>query len=988
MPKPLNEADTFSRKIYKYLERELGYPKRDLGYCHEQGAIRTKAGKHAKRWDAVFMIEPKRELPVLLVEAKAENVKLKPKDITQLQNYAFGERFAPVPPPYLLLSNGSEHIWFKRKQLDSKDFEYCRCEGVKWKTAKAAQLGGQFRATLTLKQAIKLLKNIRKGIYSDLWNSYGSNISKIDNKAKASFEAILKTRQSFINPELKADNERSVKAVLSSVALSWTLKILFLKIISDIGSETDDEFPSKILSSIGKYGDAFPGIMKAAPYDGLVFSKKTEGWIFDQLVPVRFAEALVYEDSQNPIGAIYDGLVDSEKHDIQVKSLGNVYTPESIVVAMCDYAERILNGWKDKKILEPACGSGHFVREVYRRMRLANTPEGDGDKNDIVQAHKKTLLNLRAIDIDPFATQTTQLGIFLELFKERGVWKRLAPNGIFDLGKIVIKADTLGDELEVKLKGFEPTIIIGNPPYGVGVTEEVQNRFGLGSSDSYGCFVARCIDLLAKDDHLLFVLSSSFLTAKNHRELRQKICRTTALRSIHIMHRNAFARRDVFPTLVHLTKTDDLEENHYIFTDAWPVSPNDTDFTATLKKWASGASDQELPRSRFAKYEWPQPLVRFRLTAPPANQVDEEMEKSGGKSATHLLLANAKEIYPLIGGSPALFLTCSDIEITGRVQKRTIEFPSLKEVDAFAVKRTDSVWAPFVKLWQIAHVRQGLSTADDPCFLRKSPWVVANARRRNIKNVNMNCTIESANLAGLSKDQKKLGIEVLDPQSDKYFIPFDKGGEQNTEEGEFRSFWSPVDYWIDWSQKSVNKLRKRALPSNPKNRAYLRNEQFYFQMAIRFTRAGLYAPMYEQSFGGIFSDKGCLIIPFETAISNYLLGYLCTDVSRYLCKNFIQHGVMTEIEGIRQMPIPVPSKELYDTVTAKVALLIEERKRGNRGSSIEEEINKLFAAHIVLSKVEEEEIQTWFKRRYPDFGREKDATRKAEKAARRKVIKT
>src|SRR5690606_5548106 len=117
-----------------------------------------------------------------------------------------------------------------------------------------------------------------------------------------------------------------------------------------------------------------------------------------QLVTVRIAEALLFEDSHNPIGDIWDGLVDSEEHDLQVKSLGNVYTPEAMVKAMVDCAELALGGWKDKKVLEPSCGSGHFVRELYARMRKANLASRIGDDSVVVKAHEKTLANLRAVD--------------------------------------------------------------------------------------------------------------------------------------------------------------------------------------------------------------------------------------------------------------------------------------------------------------------------------------------------------------------------------------------------------------------------------------------------------------------------------------------------------------------------------------------------------------------------------------------------------------
>ncbi len=986
----LNEANTFSRIIYPYLE-DLDYPARKSGYCLEQDRTKTKASKNSRPWDAVFMVSPNRERPVLLVEAKAKDVKIVEKHIKQAQEYAFGDRFAPVPPPYMLVSNGSDHRWFKRKELDSGDFEYVRCDEIRWQDAKKAQLGGQFRAKLTIKRIIKLMQNVRRRIYEDFEDQYfprGFDLktSKLGRQERACFDAILETRKSFVDPTLTND-EKSIKAILSSVALSWTLKILFLKVLSDIKGNADDDFPSAVLKAIKSYSHSYPGIMQAAPYDGLPFSKAAEQWIVDQLTPVRIAESLLFENSHNPIGDIYDGLVDSEELDLQVKSLGNVYTPEAIVKAMVDCAERALGSWKDKTVLEPSCGSGHFVRELYSRMRQANLPERIGDADLVVNAHKKTLANLRAVDVDPFATQTTQLGIFLELFGKPGVWKKIAPKGTFDLSKVVIKTDTLDDKLGDALNKFKPNLIIGNPPYGVSVTDEIKKKYGLESADSYGCFVARGIDLLPEHGHLIFVLSSSFLTTRWHRDLREKIATKTAIRSVHIMHRNAFRTRDVFPALLHLEKSehDQIESAQYRFTDAWPVHPDDDDYEESLRAWARGEIAAGIAKERFGDYQFPQKLCSLRLMPPHANRVEKVLI---GGSAPRSLVTDQEPAYPIVGGLPSLFLFTTDAPSQPHTRDASAEFPGLGKVEALEVKR-GTEWVPVVKLWQIADVRVGLQTSDDERFLRKTPGIIPNARRRNIRDVPMTSTVSQANLQRLTEKEKQDGIAIIDPQRDKYFVPLDKGGEQDTAAGELRAYWSPVDYWIDWSEESVRELKRRAKwPAGKPKRPRFQNAQYYFQPGIRFSRAGLYAPMFELSFGGVFSDKGSLIIANESAITLYLLAVLNSQLCRYLTKSFIYHGVMTEVDAIRQIPIMVPTVRQFDNVTTAVQNIVELKRTGQPTGPQELMVQGLINEIAGFDQKDTAELNTWFRRRYPNFGREKNATTKSEKAARRKVKQT
>lgn len=986
----LNEANTFSRLIYPYLENALSYPARHSGSCDEQTYIRTKGGRN-KPFDAVFMA---RTRPVLLVEAKRQGTKLNQSHLEQAKEYAFGEKFAPIPPPFLLVSNGEDHNWFKRKELEIGEFDYVRCNEVPWPEALQAKPGGHFQANLNIKKTVKLMQKIRQRIFDDLVNAYfpeGFDLDKsLLGKRRAKFDEILYTRRSFVDPTLKED-ERAIRSILSSIALSWTLKVLFLKILSDVKATMGEDFPLDVQKAIAEYGSDYPGIMRAEPYDALPFSKKTEEWLEDNLSSVRIADGLLFHETHNPIGDVWDGLVETEEHDLQVKSLGNVYTPEPIVKAMVNRAERALGSWKNQKVLEPACGSGHFVREIYDRMIKAHLPARSGDEDSVVNAHKKTLENIRAIDIDPFATQTTQLGIFLELYGKTGVWRRLAPKGKFDLGKIVIKADTLSDELDKALTGFKPTLIIGNPPYGVSVTDSVKEKFGLGSPDSYGCFIARGIDLLPQGGHLIFVVSSSFLTIRTHRDLREKIVNNTAISGIHILHRNAFRRRDVFPALLHVAKAAQSarENNIYKFTDAWPVHPDDPDYPLTLENWATATCKHKLPNNRFAEYEVPQSLLSLRLMPPNAISVEENLTEDKRRGASRILLNGQKAVYPIIGGSPTLFLMCVDREFPGRVRETRVEFPEIGEMDALEVKR-GNIWVPFVKLWQIAQVRQGLATADDEFFLRKTPGVIPNARRRYIRDVDLRCTLSDKDMRKLTQEEKENGIRVIDPKRDKYFVPFDKGGEQDTAAGELRAFWSPVDYWVDWSERAVTELRKRASweTGTPK-KSYIRNEQYYFQRGIICTVTGLYAPTYQLNFGGIFGHKANLISPFQLLITKYLLVLLTSKISRYFAKNMICSTADFSTDYFRHLPIPVPTNKDLTKGDAvfKSAVALQKDKLENADSEsqllkvVEPFVQNLFR----LSQNECGEIEEWFKRHYPNFGREKAPTTRSAKATRQKV---
>ena len=844
-----NEFNTFSKLIYPHLEN-LGYPPRHSEFFDEQTWVH-KRGKRKGPYDGAFKNDSG---IILLVEAKSEKQKVLGKaDKNQLFDYCLGESF-PVPPPYALLSNGRDFQWYKRLKNQLGEFSYAPCDEILWSKALKEKGSGLLTEQLTLKQVIHLLKIVREKIFDDLTNNYFSegyifSTSRLEAR-RIKFEKILETRKSFVDPTLgKANEEITIRSVLSSIALSLTLKLLFIKIITD---RKDNPFPKALKKEFKKYAEAFPGILKAEPYDVLEFSNDCEKSLVEIMSSVSITQALVFEDRNNPIGDIWDGLVKSEELDLQVKSLGNVYTPPVIVNAMVDRAEKALCGWKSKKILEPACGSGHFVREIYKRMY--NSYLGKvGNEEKVIEAHLKTISHIKAIDIDPFAVQTTQLGMFLELYKTPALWKTIAPNGYFDFSKVVTSCDFLDADMFHQSNNYIPDLIIGNPPYGVKVTKETEKMFNVGSNDSYGCFISRSIKILANRGKLLLIVSSTFLTNRRHINLRKQLFEKTEIDSIYILHRNVFANRDVFCCIFEITKKSkdkNINDHLYHFYDAWPIHPSKPEFLTALKAWSKNLSHSILEKY-LGYYNFPQHLMNLRLMPPNPREVENRL--SDDNLGVDIDLTDCEDhIFPIVGGLSSLYLFCSDTEYDKYIRKRNINFPKIGNIKGLEIKRSQK-WVPIIKLWQIAQVKQGLATADDEYFLRKTPGVIPNARRKYIKDVDLRCVIDQNKISSLTVEEKEDGIKVLDQKRQKYFIPFDKGGEQNTEKGELRLFWSPVDYWIDWSQRSVNILKKRNLwPAGTPKKPRFQNKKYYFKSGIRFSPAGLYSPNFELSFGGVF----------------------------------------------------------------------------------------------------------------------------------------
>lgn len=962
-----NEFNTFSKLIYPYLEEELGYPARKSEYFDEQTWVRKGAGKSGP-YDGAFQDD---RGVLVLIEAKRQGKSLESAEMKQAFDYCLGGTF-PVPPPYVLVSNGEANKWFRRNRSSSGEYSYSPCDEIKWKKAKQESGSGVLTEQLTLKELIRLLSRLRKIIYQDLIESYFPDKFSLKNNKlgsrKKGFEEILNTRKTFVDPTLAdAKDEKAIKFVLSSIALSITLKLLFLKITTDRRSEV---FPKDVKAKIKKLASSYPGILIAKPYDVLDISNSCESICVKMLKPVSILQALNFDGSDNPIGDVWDGLVGSEEQDLQVESLGNVYTPDPIVKAMVNSAEKSLNGWRNKNVLEPSCGSGHFVREIYKRLRDTYLNSETGARVSPAKAHILAMEHIRGVDIDPFAVQTTQLGMFLELYREQAVWKELAPKNKFDFSKVVDRGDFLDTGFETKFARFQPDLVIGNPPYGISVQKEIADEFEVGNSDSYGCFIVRALDLLKVHGTLSYIVSNTFLTTRTHRQLRRKIVTKSSPRKIMQLHRNAFAGRDVFACMIELEKIESRElssisaTESYTYFDAWPIHPSSDLYPAALSRYYGEPAT--IDPEKFGEYNNPLVYTSLRY-GPPKVEINPNQSTFFSRTG----LSGRDHFLSFSTGRTSLSQYCVDDPLGNRILQGRAVFADIQEVECLIHEKAN-IKIPVVKLWQIATVLQGLATADDETFLRKSEGIIANARRRNLKSVAANLAITGDRLAKLTASEKESGIDIVDFQSEPHFVPFDKGGEQDTAAGEFRNFWTEVDYWIDWSKKSVSLLKKRNRfkPGTPKKPRF-QNSVYYFRKGIICTVTGLYAPTYQLSFGGVFGHKANLMAPFREEIVNYLLVLLSSRLMRYFAKAFICNTVDFSTDYFKHLPIVVPTAAQLASANAIANQAIDIKKSGIPGATaaidllVEPFVNELYH----LTDEEKSEINTWFKRRYPHLGR-------------------
>lgn len=463
-------------------------------------------------------------------------------------------------------------------------------------------------------------------------------------------------------------------------------------------------------------------------------------------------------------------------------------------------------------------------------------------------------------------------------------------------------------------------IVIGNPPYGgTKIEASLQNKLGLGSKDPYGAFIAQYLRMqkektpMAHHGILSYIVSDTFMTIKTHKKLRDYILNN----QIHSMIR---AHPDTFRATVNTaviicerleeeTKTDgqvlmadftntSIHERHDRFVDLLEkaVEYRQPDFEGESCQldevlymkgtdWTSESSEE------YAIYTYPQALVKTNSN------------------------------HPFFVASPKLFALMNDttspkkqININGeKVLGREIKLNG-KKVDVF-------------KLEQIAEVKQGLATGDNDAYLFQNPEA-----RGNYRNINdyEEFLLTEADLDKI-RSNEKLRLEVIekgiskdDPSSDRYFkgryiVPYDKGGESDSEGGWMPNYYVPTNYFIDWSEWAVNRLktytiaqRIREKKENKKIKphyeattcAVIRNPDKYFSPSISFSRTGVYSPTFRIGSISKFDTEGSMI--FQSVLDQiYLCGLLSSKFTKFQLKNFIGHTVHTQVDELKEFMLSI-----------------------------------------------------------------------------------
>jgi hypothetical protein len=157
------------------------------------------------------------------------------------------------------------------------------------------------------------------------------------------------------------------------------------------------------------------------------------------------------------IGSIYEQLLEENQ-----KSDAAYYTPRPIVDLILDEVVPWTDAARALRLLDPACGSGIFLTEAYRRLvfRAAVSSEVPLTFDDL-----STLLteSIYGIDQNPAAVGVAALGLYLGLLEELDpptAWRDARLPQL--VGSNLVVSDFFSDH---SLTGDSFDVIVGNPPW-------------------------------------------------------------------------------------------------------------------------------------------------------------------------------------------------------------------------------------------------------------------------------------------------------------------------------------------------------------------------------------------------------------------------------------------------------------------------------------------------------------------------------------------
>jgi hypothetical protein len=283
-------------------------------------------------------------------------------------------------------------------------------------------------------------------------------------------------------------------------------------------------------------------------------------------------------------------------------------------------------------------------------------------------------------------------------------------------------------------------------------------------------------------------------------------------------------------------------------------------------------------------------------------------------------------------------------------------------------------------LGEFSEIKQGIATGENSYYVS-----VLKAKDKTYKIVDPNLILKNSELNKIRKDselKKQISDQGISKKmfSGRTFVPYDKGGTSEIESKRLSNYFSPTNYYIDWSEESINRMKKFTVEDvkkhlgktniTTKNKteiaSRLLNTSYFFRKGLTFSFTGIYSPTFRINSNSVFQDAGSSI--FTNIFSpEYLLGILCSKLSKYLLKSFVNNSINSSIDSIKMIPVPIKN-EFQKKIEIIVEKIIDNQKKNPEYEYQFKEqidIDYLVYQSYGLKNKQINEIENWYDRKYP-----------------------
>ncbi|MFX0064288.1 MAG: N-6 DNA methylase [Candidatus Hermodarchaeota archaeon] len=983
--------DKVTYRLFHSHMQKLGFPSPT-----ESGLNRYDQHRFAEgdRFDGCYIYQG---CPLVLVELKMEgkisNIdgSLNHQKIDKVLEFSdsksfFNEKFKRIPP-YLLVSDGINFVIYETDTQDLQNTRYRTIDSiVKWKDVIQA-LPGEYSPIML--QFEELVQKIRPFIVS-LQESIERQIERIKHNHTTDLDGISYRKDikevldglvTHLKRSLSTSSELSVTQEITAIStLNYLNKIIFFKYIEGKDPESYfrilkeyqvvisrpfelyiQELKTKILDN----SSWFEIVRRAFCLDDKEFSKSYHS-VYDFFYPPRdeVIELMTILKqhgfemfSEYQIGELYQRFL---KICQQQQNLGAFYTPQDTV----KYMIQQLDLSPDKTIIDPACGSGHFLEACILELRK-KLVEGGIEEN---KALMKAIRQVWGTDIDPFAIQLSTIRLFF-LGAREAILK--SPNiFVFDslamellafndprVGQLASQKQRSFSRSKVSLTDYLTSVqtplnenltlttlrdfkrlrfdyFIGNPPYGGKPSIERKNlykriyrtsaevyNYRLGSNDVYGLFLANAIKRVKDGGKICFLISDTFLSLRSHYMLRRLILDTCKINEILLAPINLFRPMAISRSCI-ITLTKRLCEKGY-----------------TLR---SDNKDWQTKRNCLCKACKQRQENKIRLV----DRIIDQTEYENPPSEKMQIIT--QEEYEDVFNNPFWI----------NVPAKYVE--TMKLANPKNKNRIKDDWK-YEELREHIDGGVGLQTGDNPSHLviiKNSKLWKKLQRSSKVETFRVMDAEKIADLTIVGKERLK-DYQTSGIKGEKFLVPFVRRAESR--------YWGTAGWYIDWSRESVEQIKNRSS-------ARFQNTHLYFQRGF-ITNAHhgiLKATLVEYSIPAVNTNlySG---IDLETEV---LLGYLNSKLASFFLGKIINTSLggmsgHATPEDIRRLPIRLPIDDQTEKIFQKlkteliknVTLIIDQLKKNLQAdiSILQEKIDSLVFEWFGFTEKDRDVIERYIK---------------------------